>query len=256
VRGHETAPAVLATVLALAKTIKKVAVVSGVCFGFIGNRMLEPYLRECEFLLLEGATPTQIDQAIESFGMAMGPCRMIDMAGIDVAAKVVLERRKEGTLPADPSYRMACQKLFELGRHGQKTGAGYYKYEGRTPVHDPEVNGIMAALAKQFGIARRSDIGDEEIVERCLYPLINEGARILEEGIAYRAGDIDIVWLNGYGFPAVKGGPMHTANDIGIEQIETCLDHYAEQRGNAHGYWTPAELLSDLAAAEGHFGEA
>jgi 3-hydroxyacyl-CoA dehydrogenase len=149
VRARETAPDVAATVMALAKTIRKVAVVSGVCFGFIGKRMLEPYLRETEFLLLEGATPAQIDRAIESFGMAMGPCRMADMAGIDVAAKVVLERCKEGTLPADPSYRVACQRLFELGRHGQKTGAGYYRYEGRKPLHDPEVDAIMATLAQQ-----------------------------------------------------------------------------------------------------------
>lgn len=235
VRGRDTAPEVLATVLALARTIKKVAVVSGVCFGFIGNRMLEPYLRECEALLLEGATPTQIDKAIEAFGMAMGPCRMIDMAGIDVAAKVVLERRKEGTLPADPSYRMACQKLFKLGRLGQKTGAGYYQYQGRTPVHDPEVDGILAALADQFGVSRRSDISDEEIVERCLYSLINEGASILEEGIAYRSGDIDIVWLNGYGYPAVKGGPMYSANVIGLIQIQARLEHYAARRGTITG---------------------
>jgi 3-hydroxyacyl-CoA dehydrogenase len=118
------------------------------------------------------------------------------------------------------------------------------------------VDRIMAALARELGIARRSEISDEEIVERCLYPLINEGARILDEGIAYRAGDIDIVWLNGYGFPAVKGGPMHTANAIGVEQIEACLEHYAGQRGNAHGYWTIAGLLRDLAAAERQFGEA
>ena len=256
VRGRDTAPDVLATVMGLARTIKKVAVVSGVCFGFIGNRMLEPYLRECEFLLLEGATPTQIDRAIEAFGMAMGPCRMIDMAGVDVAAKVVLERRKEGALPADSSYRVACQMLFELGRHGQKTGAGYYRYEGRTPVHDAEVDRIMDGLAKQYGVPRRSDISDAEIVERCLYPLINEGAKILEEGIAYRAGDIDIVWLNGYGFPALRGGPMHTANVIGLEQIVACLDHYAGDRGNAYGYWTVAGLLGDLATAEREFGGA
>ncbi|NMF99948.2 3-hydroxyacyl-CoA dehydrogenase NAD-binding domain-containing protein [Aromatoleum toluolicum] len=256
VRGRDTAPEVLATVMGLARTIKKVAVVSGVCFGFIGNRMLEPYLRECESLLLEGATPTQIDHAVEAFGMAMGPCRMIDMAGVDVAAKVVLERRKEGALPADPSYRTACQMLFELGRHGQKTAAGYYRYEGRTPVHDPEVDRVMEGLAAQYGIARRSDISDEEIVERCLYPLMNEGAKILEEGIAYRAGDIDIVWLNGYGFPALKGGPMHAANVIGLEQIVACLDHYADKRGNAFGYWTVAGLLGDLAAAERAFGDA
>jgi 3-hydroxyacyl-CoA dehydrogenase len=212
-------------------------------------------LREAESLLLEGATPAQIDRALEAFGMAMGPCRMIDMAGIDVAARVVLERRKDGTLPADPSYRMACQKLFELGRHGQKSGAGYYKYDARKPVHDPEVDAIMTALAAERGIARRSDISDQEIFERCFYPLINEGARILEEGIAYRAGDIDVVWLNGYGFPALRGGPMHVANAIGLEQIEACLEYYAAQRGNAFGYWNAAGLLRELAAAERKFGE-
>jgi 3-hydroxyacyl-CoA dehydrogenase len=255
VRGRETAPDVLSTVLALARTIRKTAVVSRVCYGFIGNRMLEPYLREAEFLLLEGATPTQIDRALEAFGMAMGPCRMIDMAGIDVAAKVVVERGKEGKLPADPSYRVACRRLMELGRLGQKTGAGYYKYDGRTAIHDPEVDAIMAAIAAQLGITRRSAIGDEEIVERCLYPLINEGACILDEGIAYRAGDIDTVWLNGYGFPAVRGGPMHTANVIGLQRIKARLDHYAAQRGNAHGYWTAAKLLCDLAAAGEQFGK-
>lgn len=256
VRGRQTAPDVLATVLALARTIQKVAVVAGVCYGFIGNRMLEPYLREAEFLLLEGATPTQVDRALEAFGMAMGPCRMIDMAGVDVAAKVVVERAKEGKLPADPSYRVACRTLAELGRLGQKSGAGYYKYEGRTLVADAEVDGIMQALAAKFGIVRRDAISDEEIVERCLYPLINEGARILEEGIAYRAGDIDIVWINGYGFPAVKGGPMHMANVVGLRRIQARLDHYAQLRGNAHGYWTAAGLLRDRAAAGRPFGEA
>lgn len=254
VRGSRTAPAVLATVMALARTIKKIAVVSGVCFGFIGNRMLEGYLRECEFLLMEGATPTQVDRVIEAFGMAMGPCRMMDMAGIDVGAKVVAERGKDGKLPADPSYRAPCQKLAELGRHGQKTGAGYYKYDGRNPVHDPAVDQILAELAAQYGIARRTDISDEEIFERCFYPLINEGAKILEEGIAYRAGDIDIVWLNGYGFPAVKGGPMHTGNVIGLKKLEARLNAYAAQRGNVQGYWTPAKLLSDLANSDKQFG--
>jgi 3-hydroxyacyl-CoA dehydrogenase len=255
VRGRESAPEVLSTVLALARTIGKVAVVSGVCYGFIGNRMLEPYLREAEFLLLEGATPTQIDRALEAFGLAMGPCRMIDMAGVDVAANVVVARGKEGKLPADPRYRVVCRTLAELGRHGQKTGAGYYRYEGRTPLHDPEVDSIMAGLAARFGIARRADIDDEEIVERCLYPLVNEGARILEEGIAYRAGDIDVVWIDGYGFPAVKGGPMHMADVLGLPHIEARLDRYAALRGNAHGYWTVAKRLRDLAAAGGTFGK-
>ena len=256
VRGAKTDPEVLATVLDLAPKINKVAVVSGVCYGFIGNRMLEPYLRECESLLLEGATPTQIDRAIEAYGMAMGPCRMIDMAGVDVAAKVVAERAKEGKLPADPAYRAACQALAALGRHGQKSGAGYYRYDGRSPVHDPEVDQIMAELARRFAIARRSDISDAEIVERCFYPLVNEGAKILEEGIAYNAADIDSVWLNGYGYPAAKGGPMTSANAIGLPQIEARLAHYGAQRGDAHGYWRVARLLDELATAGQRFGEA
>ena len=256
VRGRETAPAVLAAVLALARKIRKVAVVSGVCFGFIGNRMLEGYLRESEFLLMEGATPSQIDRVLESFGMAMGPCRMMDMAGIDVGAKVLGERAKEGTLPADPSYRMPCRTLAELGRHGQKTGAGYYRYDGRTPVHDPEVDRIMAELASRFGIVRRQEISDEEIFERCFYPLVNEGARILEEGIAYRAGDIDIVWLNGYGFPSVKGGPMHAADVIGLPRVVARLGHYAEQCKDRHDYWRAAALLNRLAAGGHRFADA
>ncbi len=255
VRGADTAPDVLATVMALAKTIRKVAVVSGVCYGFIGNRMLDPYLREAEFLLLEGATPQQIDRALEGFGMAMGPCRMMDMAGIDVGAKVLIERGKEGRLPDDPDYRIVCSRLFELGRFGQKSGRGYYAYDGRNPRSDPEVDAICATLATENGIARRSSIGDEEIVERCLYPLINEGAKILEEGIAYRSGDIDVVWIAGYGFPAIRGGPMHYANTVGLAHIDTHLRTYGQARGDVYGYWTPAPLLAFLAASGGKFAD-
>jgi 3-hydroxyacyl-CoA dehydrogenase len=243
VRGAGTAPDVLHTVVQLARTIGKVPVVSGVCYGFIGNRMLESYLRESEFLMMEGASPAHIDRAVQSLGLAMGPCRMLDMAGLDVAAKVVIERGKAGGLPDDASYRAVVRKMLELGRYGQKTGAGYYRYEGRTPVPDPEVEQLCAALAAQHGIRRRTDIGDEEIIERCLYPLMNEGARILEEGIAYRPGDIDIVWVNGYGFPDYRGGPMHMADSLGLERIAAGLERYARQRGNQHGYWTPSALL-------------
>jgi 3-hydroxyacyl-CoA dehydrogenase len=168
---------------------------------------------------------------------------MLDMAGLDVAAKVVIERGKAGGLPDDASYRAVVRKMLELGRYGQKTGAGYYRYEGRTPVPDPEVEQLCAALAAQHGIRRRTDIGDEEIIERCLYPLMNEGARILEDGIAYRPGDIDIVWVNGYGFPDYRGGPMHMADSLGLERIAAGLERYARQRGNQHGYWTPSALL-------------
>lgn len=248
VRGAKTAPDVLATVMQLARTIKKVAVVSGVCYGFIGNRMAEVYMREAEFLMMEGASSAQIDGAVEALGMAMGPCRMLDMAGIDVGAKTVIEYGKSGGLPPDDSYRAVVRKMFELGRFGQKTGAGYYRYEGRKPVDDPETARIAAELSTQYGIARRGDIPAQEIVERLLYPLINEGARILEEGIAYRPGDIDMVWVAGYGFPDHRGGPIHMADAIGLPVIAERLAHYAKVRGNPHGYWSISPLLASLAA--------
>jgi 3-hydroxyacyl-CoA dehydrogenase len=173
---------------------------------------------------------------------------MLDMAGVDVGAKTVIEYGKAGGLPPDDSYRAVVRKLFELGRHGQKTGAGYYRYEGRTPVPDPELARIARELAEQHGIARRADITDPEIVERLLYPLMNEGVRILEEGIAYRPGDIDVVWVAGYGFPDHRGGPMFMADRIGLRTIAERLSHYAAERGNPFGYWTPAPLLTRLAA--------
>lgn len=255
VRGADTAPDVLASVIAVAQAIGKVAVVAGVCYGFIGNRMLESYLREAEFLLMEGASPARVDQAIESLGLPMGPCRMLDLAGLDVAARVVDERGKAGGLPADPSYRAVVREMMALGRFGQKSGAGYYRYEGRAPVPDPEVGRICAGLAAQHGIVRRGDITDREIIERCLYPLINEGARILEEGIAYRPGDIDLVWVHGYGFPASRGGPLHVADAIGAAAIAERIDFYAATRGNQHGYWSKAALLDSLARDGGRFGD-
>lgn len=246
VRGEKTSPDVLATVMNLAKRIGKVAAVSGVCYGFIGNRMAEVYMREAEFLLLEGATPTQIDRAIEGLGLAMGPCRMLDMAGIDVGAKTVIEYEKAGGLPPDSTYRVVVRKLFETGQFGQKTGAGYYRYEGRTPLPNPETQATCEALAAQHGIARRTDITDEEIVERLIYSMVNEGARILEEGIAYRGSDIDVVWTAGYGFPDHQGGPMFLADERGLSQVVQRLDHYAATRGNNFGYWTVSPLLRRL----------
>ena len=247
VRGARTDPSVLATVMKLAGRIGKVAVVSGVCYGFIGNRMAEVYMREAEFLLMEGATPAQVDAAVESLGFAMGPCRMLDMAGIDVGAKTVIELGQSGGLPADPSYRAVAQTLFAQGRFGQKTGHGYYRYEGRKPVTREETLATCAELARQHGIARRSDIGEEEMRERLLYTMINEGARILEEGIAYRGSDIDVIWTAGYGFPDHRGGPMHMADATGLATIVARLDHHAATRGNAHGYWTVSPLLRRLA---------
>lgn len=248
VRGAHTAPDVLATVMHLAKRIGKVAAVSGVCYGFIGNRMAEVYMREAEFLLLEGATPAQIDQAIESLGLAMGPCRMLDMAGIDVGAKTVIEYEKAGGLPPDPSYRVVVRKLFELGQFGQKTGAGYYRYEGRTPMANPDTQLVCTALAAQHGVHRRSNISDTEIIERLIYSMVNEGARILEEGIAYRGSDIDVVWTSGYGFPDYQGGPMFLADEHGLSHVVQRLDHYASTRSNPFGYWTVSPLLRRLAS--------
>ena len=250
VRGARTAPDVLATALQLSKKIGKVPVVSGVCYGFIGNRMAEPYMREAEFLLMEGASPTQIDAAVEDIGrlgLAMGPCRMLDMAGVDVGAKTVIEYDKAGGLPPDKSYRAVVRRLYELGRFGQKAGWGYYRYEGRRPFPEPDTDRLCAALARENGIARRDDIGPEEIVERLVYPLINEGTRILEEGIAYRPGDIDVVWTAGYGFPDHRGGPMFMASEIGYGRICERLEHYGRVRGNSFGYWTPSALLRRLA---------
>ena len=248
VRGARTAPDALATVMQLAKRIGKVAAVSGVCYGFIGNRMAEVYMREAEFLLLEGATPGQIDQAIESLGLAMGPCRMLDMAGIDVGAKTVIEYEKAGGLPPDATYRVVVRKLFEQGQFGQKTGAGYYRYEGRTPLANPQTQATCDALAAQHGIARRSDISATEITERLIYSMVNEGARILEEGIAYRGSDIDVVWTAGYGFPDHQGGPMFLADERGLAHVVQRLDHYAATRGNLFGYWTVSPLLRRLAS--------
>lgn len=243
VRGRLTAPEVLATVVQLARAIHKVPVVSGVCYGFIGNRMAEPYVREADALLLEGASPMQIDGVAERFGMAMGPCRMLDMAGVDVAAKTVIERAKAGGLPDDPAYRAVTLKLFADGMFGQKSGSGYYRYEGRQNLPNTALAPLCEALAAQHGVARRTAVGDEEIFERLFYPLINEGLKILDEGIAARAGDIDIVWTAGYGFPKASGGPMFLGWQIGHAVIARRLTRYAAARGDAFGYWAPATRL-------------
>ncbi len=250
VRGAQTAPHVLATVMQLARRIGKVAVVSGVCYGFIGNRMAEVYMREAEFLMMEGAAPSDVDSAVEALGLAMGPCRMLDMAGIDVGAKTVIEYGKAGGLPPDPSYRAVVRRMFELGRFGQKTGAGYYKYDGRKASPDPETARLTQAIAAEHGVIRREMIPPEEIVERLLYPMINEAAKILEEGIAYRPGDIDVVWTAGYGFPDHQGGPLFMADEIGMARIVAGLARHAELHGDSFGYWTPSKLLTKLAAKQ------
>lgn len=241
--GEHTSGDVLATAVGIARKLKKDPVVCGVCYGFIGNRMLEPYLREVEFLLLEGATPRQIDSALEAFGMAMGPCRMMDLAGVDVVAKVVIEREKEGHLPADPRYRIVSRAMFDAGRHGQKASKGFYAYEGRRALDDEDAVRIIRKLAAEHALHARSDISANEIVERCIVPLINEGFKIVEEGIAYRKSDVDVVWLAGYGFPAELGGPMFYAEFLGVDLLRERIYHYGKALGDAHGYWVPAVSL-------------
>lgn len=250
VRGRETSATVLATAIALAKRLRKIGVVCGVCDGFIGNRMLEGYAREAGMLLMEGASPARIDAAITGFGFAMGPFAMSDLAGIDVGYRV---RQQRGTRPEDAALFAVSDRLYEMGRYGQKTGAGFYRYEAgsRKPVVDVEVDTIVEKEAARFGIVRR-EITDQEIIERCVLPLINEGARILEEGIALRASDIDLVWLYGYGFPAWRGGPMHYANTLGIPQVLEGLRRHGGD-GRDGRYWSPAPLLEHLAATGGKF---
>lgn len=248
VRGRDTAPEVLGAVMQLARRIGKVAVVSGVCYGFIGNRMAEVYMREAEFLMMEGAAPSQVDAAVEALGMAMGPCRMLDMAGIDVGAKTVIEYGKAGGLPPDDSYRALVRKLFDLGRFGQKTGVGYHRYEGRKPIPDPDTHRIARDLATHHRIIHRHDISAQEIVERLMYTMVNEAAKILEERIAYRGGDIDVVWTAGYGFPDHQGGPLFWADRIGLPSIVARLERFARERGDQFGYWTVSPLLKQLAS--------
>ena len=243
VRGDRTAPEVLATCMDMARKIGKVGVVAGVCHGFIGNRMLEGYGREASLLLLEGAAPEQIDKAIYDFGYPMGPLAMSDMAGLDIGYML------RQAFPADrfdPNAYQVANRLVEMGRKGQKTGAGYYRYEpgNRTPVPDPDVLTIIEETAAKLGIERRR-ITDEEIVERCILPLINEGAAILEEGIAYRASDIDVVYLYGYGFPRYRGGPMYHADSLGLANVADRIEHYRARQGDC--WWTPAPLIQRLA---------
>jgi 3-hydroxyacyl-CoA dehydrogenase len=180
-------------------------------------------------------------------GMAMGPSRMLDMAGVDVGARTVIEWMKSGDGPQDTAYRILCRTMFADGSHGQKTGQGYYRYEGRNALTNETTIALAARLAAEHGVDRRGTISQKEIFERLLFPMINEACKILEEGIAYRPGDIDVVWTAGYGFPAWRGGPLFMADEIGPGHIVARLDHYAQKFGNAHGYWTVSPLLRTLA---------
>jgi 3-hydroxyacyl-CoA dehydrogenase len=241
VRGARTSAQTLATVMALARRLGKVAVLAGNCDGFIGNRMLMFYGSEAEFLLEEGATPEQLDRVMEEFGFAMGPLAVRDLAGNDVGFLI----RKGRKLPADERWSPILERLVAAGRLGQKTGKGFYRYEGRTRVPDPEVTALIEAVSRERGIERRR-IPDEEILERLLHPLVNEGARIVDEGIAIRASDIDVVYVNGYGFPAYRGGPMYWAERTGLARVVRTMERLAPSHG---ARWRPARLLERLAAA-------
>ncbi|NYI24340.1 3-hydroxyacyl-CoA dehydrogenase [Sphingobium indicum] len=250
VRGRDTAPDVLATAMALGKRIGKVGVVSGVCDGFIGNRMFEEYLRQVYFLLEEGALPQQIDAAMERWGMAMGPCRTMDLAGHDIGWAI---RKRRAVEQPDRPYSGVIDRICELGRFGQKSGKGIYVYpDGRTAQPDPEITRLIEDYSAEIGLQRRA-IGDEEIVGRCLLALVNEGAHILEEGIAYHPVDIDMIYLHGYGFGRERGGPMFQADLMGLPAV---LDRLRALAAGRNGWaWTPAPLIERLAATGGRFGD-
>jgi 3-hydroxyacyl-CoA dehydrogenase len=247
VRGKKTAKDVLATTMKLGKTLKKVPVVSGVCDGFIGNRMLEKYVQQSLFLLEEGATPAQVDGALQRWGLAMGPFAMYDMAGNDIGWEIRKRRAKERP---DMVYSKFADRICEKGWFGQKAGRGWYRYEkvggvtARKPIPDAEVEQMLAQFRKELGISPRK-IPDDEIVERCMYALANEGARILEEGIALRASDIDMVYLTGYGFPPYRGGPMFHADTVGLDKVLASIENF--QQGYQGSQWQPAPLLAKLA---------
>jgi 3-hydroxyacyl-CoA dehydrogenase len=214
-----------------------------VCYGFIGNRMMEGYAREAERMVLEGATPRQVDSALENWGMAMGILAVFDLAGVDIGVNV--HRANADKYPPDPTYYQADFALHGAGRLGQKTGKGYYRYEGRKRIDDPEAIEILRARAKALGV-EQSAHDDAEILERCLYPLMNEGFRILGEGVAMRASDIDVVWTAGYGFPRYRGGPMFHAQTIGLPTLLDGIRKYRDRFGPMH--WEPAPLLEELVA--------
>jgi 3-hydroxyacyl-CoA dehydrogenase len=239
VRGDATAPAVIASSMAVAKKIGKVAVVVGVCHGFVGNRMLAKRGAEADRMVMEGATPAQVDRVLVEFGFPMGPFSMSDLAGLDIGWNAEKSAR-----------RNLREVLCESGRRGQKNGRGYYTYDPatRAATPDPEVERLIRAFASELGVEQR-EISDQEVLERLLYPMLNEGARILEEGIAGRGSDIDVVWVNGYGFPVYRGGPMYWADSVGLAEIAAKIGEYADRLGGDH--WQISPLLARLAAEGG-----
>ena len=251
VRGDHTSPEVLATTLTLSKQLGKVGVVVGVCDSFAANRMLYPYSRQAQFLIEEGAFPEQVDKVIYDFGFPMGPFALSDLAGIDVGWRV--RQHREPSRPKHLRYSEIADRLYEMGRYGQKTRKGWYNYEegSRIPMPDPEVVDLVVRTSRELKIDRR-EISDEEILQRCIYPLINEGARILEEGIVQRASDLDIVWLYGFGFPRYRGGPMFYADSVGLRHVYEVMQGFCE----IHEDWLePAPLLERLAREDKTFAE-
>ena len=252
VKGAASSDTVIATAMAVGKKIGKVSVLSGMCYGFIGNRMLRHYGREASLCLIEGSTPSQIDSAMESWGMAMGPLAVSDLAGLDIGykAREQLSAEQKG----DPaSYRVA-DRLVEAGRLGQKSGAGYYQYdpETRQRQEDPAVMAIVTEARRELGITPRQ-FDDEEIVNRLTLALANEGAKLLQEGIAQRASDIDVVYCYGYGFPRFKGGPMHTIESMGLDKAVTLINEFRDQLNPEH--WQVAPLLTNLVANGGQLAD-
>lgn len=248
VRTQDTGSDVLATSMQLAKKLRKVGVLSGNSHGFIGNRMMEPYGREAERMLLEGATPRRIDDVLQRFGMAMGILAVYDMAGVDVGYRARQERKD--LLPDDPGYCRASSMLVERGWLGQKTGVGFYRYQkgSRERLDNPEAIDMFATEGARLGFEQR-EISDAEIEQRCLFALINEGAKVLEEGVALRASDIDVVYTSGYGFPRYRGGPMFYADSVGLPELCERIDHFANTLDAR--YWQASGLLRKLAAS-GH----
>ena len=249
VRAKQTSKQVIATAMAVAKTIRKTAVLVGVCYGFVGNRMFFPYIREAQMMLLEGVAAERIDRLACDWGMAMGPHAVTDLSGLDVFYKLYEEWRDK---PDDPGYFRMVIELYKQGRYGQKTGAGIYQYEGRQSMPDPAVLELAQAEAKKLGIEQR-DISDEEIIERLLYSMINEGALLLEEGIAIRSSDIDVIFTHGYGMARYRGGPMCYADTVGLKTVYDAICQYRQRYGDL--YWTPAPLLKRLAQAGQTFGD-
>jgi 3-hydroxyacyl-CoA dehydrogenase len=243
VRTDLTSASTIQTVMELSRPLRKTPVLSRVCYGFIGNRMMEGYAREAERMALEGATPREVDSVLESFGMAMGILAVFDMAGVDVGVNV--HKANAERYPPDPTYYQPDFALVEAGRLGQKNGKGYYRYEpgDRARHDDPEAIAILKRRAQSLGVAQQSHT-QQEILERCLYPLINEGFRILEERIVQRASDIDVVWCAGYGFPRYRGGPMFYAETIGLATLLEGIERYRARFGPMH--WQPAALLVQL----------